>query len=225
MTTKIRQPLIVAVIGSLKDFGEIGKLSADSFDICELRLDLLYGKSKNIEALSRGIRSQKIATVRDPGEGGANALPETTRIEIFEQWLPHCDFLDIELRNLGRYSGLVERAAAEGKQVIVSFHDFHETPRIERLQEMLESCGVRENWIFKVATRTSRWQDLETLARFIQRNASVRIAAMGMGEFGKLSRLVLARLGSALVYGSISDAVAPGIWPVTELARLLAEIS
>jgi 3-dehydroquinate dehydratase I len=225
MTTKLRQPLIVAVIGSLQDFDEIGKLSADSFDICELRLDLLYGKSENIEALSLDIRSQKIATVRDPDEGGANALPETTRIEIFEQWLPHCDFLDVELRNLGRYSGLIERAAAEGKQVIVSFHDFRETPQIERLQEMLDSCGIGENRIFKVATRTSQWQDLETLAWFVQRNAGVRIAAMGMGEFGKLSRLVLPRLGSALVYASISEAVAPGLWPVTQLARLLDEIS
>ena len=225
MATKLRQSLIVAVIGSLRDFDEIGKFSADSFDMCELRLDLLYGKSKNLEALSLGIRSPKIATVRDPEEGGANALPETTRIELFEQWLPYCDLVDVELRNMGRYSGLVERAAAEGKQVIVSFHDFRETPRIERLQEMLDSCGIRENWIFKLATRTPQWEDLETLARFVQRNAGVRIAAMGMGEFGKLSRLVLPRLGSALVYGSIVDTVAPGLWPVTELARLLAEIS
>ncbi len=109
--------------------------------------------------------------------------------------------------------------------LVISFHDFRETPQIERLQGMLDSCGIRENWIFKVATRTSQWEDIKTLASFIQRNAGVRIAAMGMGEFGKLSRLVLPRLGSALVYGSISHAVAPGVWPVTELARLLAEIS
>ncbi len=224
MITKIRKPSIVAVIAVLQDFAEIANLPAESFDICELRLDLLYGTSEKIELLSRGVKRPKIVTVRDPGEGGANGLTEATRVAMFERWLPHCDLIDVEFSNLDRYSELIQRAEAAGKQVIVSFHDFVSTPPIERLQEMLDSCGLGDRRIFKVATKASQWQDLETLARFVQRNASVRVAAMGMGEFGKLSRLILPRLGSALVYGSLSNAVAPGQWPVTELARILAEI-
>lgn len=224
MITKPRKPSVVAVIASLRDFAEIANLPAESFDLCELRLDLLYRTSEEIETLSREIKSPKIVTVRDPGEGGANALPDATRLELFERWLPDCDLIDVEFRNLDRYKELIERAEANGRQVIVSFHDFVNTPPIERLQEMLDTCEMRDSRIFKVATNTSRWQDLETLIRFVQCNSAMRVAAVGMGEFGKLSRLILPRLGSELVYGSLSAAVAPGQWPVTELARILAEI-
>jgi 3-dehydroquinate dehydratase I len=224
MITKPRKPSIVAVIASLRDFAEIANLPVEYFDICELRLDLLYGTLRETEALSRGIKSPKIVTVRDPGEGGANALPEAARVELFEQWLPHCDLIDVEFRNLDRYSELIERAEANEKQVIVSYHDFLSTPPVERLQEMLDSGGISDSRIFKVATNVSCWQDIEALVRFVQGNATVRVAAVGMGEFGKLSRLILPRLGSALVYGSLSVAVAPGQWPVAELARILAGI-
>jgi 3-dehydroquinate dehydratase I len=224
MINRFRKPSIVAVIASRSDFADIANLPRDSFHICELRLDLLDGASREIEELSRGIPGPKIATIRDPAEGGAHALPEPTRLERFERWLPHCDFIDVELRNLNRFSSLIQEAESNGKQVIVSFHDFYETPPIDRLKAMLDASGMRDTRIFKVATKTAQWSDVETLARFVQCNESVRVAAMGIGEFGKLSRLVLARLGSALVYGSIGEAVAPGQWPVSELGRILSEL-
>jgi 3-dehydroquinate dehydratase-1 len=224
MLTNRRKPSIVAVIASLRDFAELAKLPAESFDLCELRLDLLYRTLEEVEALSQGVNSPKIATVRDPGEGGANALPEVTRVDLFDRWLPHCDLIDVEFRNLDQYAELIQRAESAEKEVIISFHDFVSTPPIERLQKMLDSCALSDGRIFKVATNVSCWQDIEVLIRLVQRNATMRVAAVGMGEFGKLSRLVLPRLGSALVYGSLSAAVASGQWPVAELARILAEI-
>jgi len=224
MLTIPRKPAIVAVIASLRDFDEISNLRATHFDLCELRIDLLYNASADLEALVGKVPFPKIATVRDPDEGGANAIPEIARLELFEHWLPLCDLVDVELRSLNRFSGLVRHAESTGKGVIVSFHDFAKTPPLEELQEMLDRCRPAKAQIFKVATNVARWSDVETLIHLIERNPESRIAAMGMGEFGKLSRLVLARLGSCLVYGSIGAAVAPGQWPVTELARLLSEV-
>ncbi len=221
---KPRTTRIVAVIASLRDFSEIGDLSAESFDLCELRVDLLYRSEGQIESLSQHIRHPKILTVRDIEEGGGPGLSENERIKLLKKWLPYCDLIDVELRNLEKYSELIQVAESEGKQVILSFHDFVTTPSIKRLQEMSDFCRPSDNRIFKVATNTSHWRDLETLARFLQLNSGKRIAAMGMGEFGKLSRLILPRLGSALVYASLSDAVAPGQWPVRELARILDQI-
>jgi 3-dehydroquinate dehydratase I len=221
----MRKPAIVAVIASLPDFEEIGKLSSTHFDLCELRIDLLYRTSMELESHVRKLPCPKIATVRDPIEGGANALPEKTRLELYQRWLPLCDLIDVELRSLSRFSGLVELAESAGKGVIISFHDFEKTPSLEELQEKVDRCRLKKNQIFKVASNVAQWAEVETLIRLLQQNPQLRIAAMGMGQFGKLSRLVLARLGSCLVYGSVGEAVAPGQWPVNELARLLSEMT
>ena len=48
---------------------------------------------------------------------------------------------------------------------------------------------------------------------------------MGMGEFGKVSRLALASAGSVLNYGYLGDAQLPGQWPAVELKRRLQELA
>ncbi|MBV8227931.1 MAG: type I 3-dehydroquinate dehydratase [Verrucomicrobia bacterium] len=224
MTTKTHGPLIVAVIASPRDVAEASKLPADSFDLCELRIDLLQTVPGGLESLKSGLPYRKIATVRDPREGGAGGLSEAARIELFEQFLTQCDLIDVELRNLSIYSTLVQQAESEGKQVILSVHDFLKTPQLNELQSMLECSALGNTRLFKAATNVASWADVEVLIELIRRNLPGRVAAMGMGAFGKLSRLVLGRLGSALVYGSVSHAVAPGQWPVAELARILSEI-
>jgi 3-dehydroquinate dehydratase I len=224
MTNITRRPLIVAVIASPRDVIGVSKLPLDSFDLCELRIDLLQSVPGGLESLASGLPQPKIVTVRDPREGGAGALSEVARYELFERFLPGCDMIDIELGNLRSYSSLVQYAESEGKQVIVSVHDFLKTPPMSELQMMLDRSGLGSSRLFKAATNVGSWADIEILVEFIRRNSHTRVAAMGMGAFGRLSRLVLGCLGSALVYGSVDDAVAPGQWPVTEIARILSAI-
>ena len=222
--TGARKPSIVAVIASLRDFEEISDMSPGSFDLCELRFDKLLPPCDDLPSLVRKLSSPKIATVRDPLEGGANSIPESTRLDLFERWLPACNFIDVELKNLGRFSELIGEAESTGKEVIVSFHDFAKTPAIEELQEMFDRSGRVPNRIFKVATKVSQWSDVEILIRLIQENPELRVAAMGMGLLRKLSRLVLGRLGSCLAYGSVGAAVVPGQWPVTQLTDILSKV-
>jgi 3-dehydroquinate dehydratase-1 len=224
MLTKARNPSIVAVIASLRDFDDISSISSRSFDLCELRIDKLLPTSDDLPSRVRALPFPKIVTVRDPLEGGANSIPASTRIGLFERWLPVCNFIDVELRNLGSFSKLIQEAESNGKEVIVSFHDFAKTPKLEELQEMFDRSGRVPNRIFKVATTVSHWSDVETLIHLIQDNPEFRMAAMGMGALGKFSRLALARLGSCLAYGSLGAAVVPGQWPVTRFSDLLSEI-
>ena len=222
--TKARKPSIIAVIGAIRDFEEITAMSSRPFDLCELRFDKLFRFSDDLPSLVRALPFTKIATVRDPLEGGAHSIPESTRLVLFEQWLPVCNYIDVELRNLSRFSGLVQEAESTGKEVIVSFHDFAKTPALEELQEMFDRSGRLPNRIFKVATTVSQWADVEILIQLIHENPEFRVAAMGMGPLGKLSRLVLGRLGSFLAYGSVGAAVVPGQWPVAQLNDLLSEV-
>lgn len=48
---------------------------------------------------------------------------------------------------------------------------------------------------------------------------------MGMGRFGKISRLLLAQSGSILNYGYLDRPNASGQWEATLLKKRLAEIA
>jgi 3-dehydroquinate dehydratase I len=219
-----RKTSLVAVVASPEDLAEAVLLSSSDIEFCELRIDLIHPYSVALEKAGRAISVPKIITVRDPAEGGANSLNEETRRYLLERWLPLSTFIDIEFRNREQYSDLVQRAESLGKGVIVSFHDFSGTPTLKELEEILAQYGPAGNTIFKFATHLSQWSDVVTLVNLVEKNRNHRIAAMGMGEFGKLSRVILARMGSCLTYCSVGKAVAPGQWSYAKLREILSEL-
>ena len=219
-----RKPAVVAVVASGEDFEKLSKLPPRSADLCELRIDLLQNCSADLGALIADLSIPKIVTVRDPREGGANQLSAETRLKLFSQWLPVCDYIDIECRNLSEFSGLVREAEQRGKGIIYSFHDFEKTPEVDQMEELLETIEPKANQIFKIATEVSTWQDVEKLILFVRRNHDRNVAAMGIGSLGKLSRLVLARLGSVLVYAALGRKIVAAQWEVTTLQSILAEL-
>jgi 3-dehydroquinate dehydratase I len=224
MSVDPRKPSLVAVVASPEDMADPILLSTGIVELCELRIDLLNQYLMDLEKQLAAISAPIIVTVRDPAEGGARSLTEESRRHLLERWLPFSSYVDIELRNLKRYSDLVRRAELLGKGVIVSYHDFGRTPTLEELEKLLADARVSEANIFKIATRVSQWADVSTLVNFLERNRSCQIAAMGVGEFGKLSRVVLARMGSCLTYCSLGKAVAPGQWPYVKLKEILSEL-
>ncbi|MBV9392605.1 MAG: type I 3-dehydroquinate dehydratase [Verrucomicrobia bacterium] len=216
---------VVAVIASARDLEDACALSPGSFDICELRIDLFqHLNSAKIVPSSVKLPTPVIVTVRDPAEGGAHGLSEEERIKLFKLWLPACNYIDVELRNIDRFSALIDEAESSGIKLIISFHDFQKTPNVSELNSKLSQASLHSDRIFKVATRVNDWSDIENLVYFLKGGKTNQLAAMGMGSLGKLSRLILARLGSRLVYGCIAEEIAPGQWSVTKLRTLLREI-
>jgi 3-dehydroquinate dehydratase len=58
--------------------------------------------------------------------------------------------------------------------------------------------------LFKVATRTDSVAQLSRLMEFFcLASKDMPVAAMGIGQFGAVSRLLFARCGSALIYTSL----------------------
>jgi 3-dehydroquinate dehydratase I len=219
-----RKTSLVAVVASPEDLADAALLSPEDLEFCELRIDLLYQNSVDLEKAGRAIRVPKIITVRDPAEGGAEALQIETRRQLLEQWLPLGSCIDVEVRNLQPYSDLLQRAKSLGKGVILSFHDFGGTPTLKELEQILAQSRLVGNSIFKIATRVSQWSDVSTLIDLVEKNRNYPIAAMGMGEFGKLSRVVLARMGSCFTYCSLRKALIPGQWSYAKLREVLSEL-
>jgi 3-dehydroquinate dehydratase type I len=213
------------VIASRADWELITRGDVSGIDLCELRMDLLAAEGLGEDECQRHLPLSKILTVRDPQEGGGTTLTESERLNLFVRFLPHVDYIDVELRNFNRYSGLLSAARSSAKQLIVSVHDFEKTPSTEIMERWIDETAAQQPAaILKIATRVTSWEDLVRLGNFLVSHRQIKLAAMGMGPFGKISRLLFAQLGSELLYAACGKAVVPGQWDVRTLRVLLPQI-
>ena len=219
------KPRIVGVIASRADWDLVIQGDFSGLDLCELRMDLLTSEGFEERECLRPLPFPKILTIRDPNEGGSASLSENERVNLFGKLLPYVDYIDVELRNFSLYSEVIAAARISAKQVIVSVHDFEKTPsegEMERwADETEEQCP---DAIFKISVQLNRWEEVVRLGNFQVNQGGAKVAAMGMGPFGKISRLLLARLGSQLIYVACGEAAVPGQWDFRTLRSILPQI-
>jgi 3-dehydroquinate dehydratase-1 len=106
---------------------------------------------------------------------------------------------------------------------IISFHDFNGTPNRARLDEIARAAQALGADIFKIGTRTDTTGQLRRLLdfHFLQKQRRMKIAVMGFGRLGRISRREFAHHRSALNYGHLGKPQAEGQFSVTQLRRLL----
>jgi 3-dehydroquinate dehydratase-1 len=165
-----------------------------------------------------------IVTVRDAAEGGAARLTARSRAELFALFLPHAAMIDVELRGVKKLAGTIEHARSSGVKVILSFHDFRATPSAVRLKNLLAQARSAGADVFKVAARADSLRDVARLSALLD-DGRVPCSVMGMGRFGKVSRLLFARAGSVLNYGHLGEAQVSGQWPVGQLRKRIDELA
>lgn len=207
------KPRIVAVLGknALRDIRQ-----ASEADLIEVRLDLVEGDPLEV---MRSIRSATklplIATNRWRAEGGNFRGSERERVDLLISASEYADFVDIELRAELR-DELLERI---DKPAIVSYHDFTRMPGPEELRSIL--CDISETGasIAKIAVTPGRLRDNLTLLELLF-ETDTPLCVIAMGELGRHMRAIAPIYGSALTYGYVSEAAAPGQMSVGELKRL-----
>ena len=207
MTTQrsaTQRPRVVGVIASRADLGRARGMRKPP-DLFELRLDHLSGIVDQLERKLPRLRAPLIITARHPQEGGANNLSLRQRRDLLTRFLPHADYVDVELRSASALRSLLLLAKQKKVRRIISFHNFKSTPPPRVLvakARAAKACGAN---IFKVATRTDTPIEFKRLLDFVtKKNVNLSVAAMGMGKLGAISRVLLARAGSALVYASVA---------------------
>jgi 3-dehydroquinate dehydratase-1 len=161
-----------------------------------------------------------ILTARHPREGGLGDLSTAQREALFLRLLPGADFVDVELRSMRGLRQVRAEAAARKIPVIASFHDFSATPSSARLNDLALRAQDTGAAIFKVATWTTKADDIVRLLGMFSRSP-LPLAAMGMGPLGFSSRLLFASCGSAFNYGWLDRPNVPGQWPALELKKML----
>ena len=200
-----RRPRIVGVIASRDDLEQALRMRRPP-DLFELRLDRLAGIVGRVETKLPKLRAPLIITARHPNEGGSGKLSLRQRRALLSRFLTHADYLDVELRSARALRALLAIAKTKNVRRIISFHDFKSTPSARLLVAKAHNAKALRADIFKVATRTDTPTELGRLLEFITNRVNVRLAVMGIGRLGAISRVLLARAGSVLIYASLGPA-------------------
>ena len=198
-----RRPWVVGVIASRADLERAARMRRPP-DLFELRLDRLAGMADEVENVSPKLRAPLIITARHPHEGGARKLRLRHRRDLLARFLNHAVYIDVELRSAPALRSLLKLAENKNVRRIISLHNFKSTPSARILAAKAREAKSQGADIFKVATRTDTPAELGRLLEFITKNrVNVRLAVMGIGRLGAISRVLLARAGSVLIYASV----------------------
>ena len=194
-------------------------------DLFELRLDHLRGMIDQLERKMSILSSPVIITARDPREGGANNLSQKERHDLLLRFLPRAKYIDVELRSARAFKSLLAHARKQNVRRILSLHDFKSTPSARILRAKASLAKMHGADIFKIATRTDTPAQLTRLIDFVtDKGVDFPVSAMGIGKLGALSRVILAQLGSVLIYTSMGRPNVEGQLSIRQLPSALSAL-
>ncbi|HMQ67639.1 MAG TPA: type I 3-dehydroquinate dehydratase [Ignavibacteria bacterium] len=111
-------------------------------------------------------------------------------------------------------------ARSQGCKVIVSYHNFKNTPDPGELHSIIRSCYDSGADIAKIATTALNTRDCARILSLYGYYDS--LVALAMGEAGKITRAANIFMGSPFTFAAISDEqkTAPGQFTVCELNQI-----
>lgn len=179
-------------------------------DLVELRLDMV--RELDLEGALADRTRPVVVTCRPVWEGGQFTGSEEERHGILRRALAlGADWVDLEWR--GGFETLI--AERQGKNIVVSMHDFAETPGdLDDRHRAMRGTGAE---VVKLAVRSRSANDVVRLLRLGRASRSERLVLVGMGPAGVPTRLLPAHFGSCWTYAG--DGVAPGQVDVSEMVH------
>lgn len=228
------RPLIcMPLVGDTKEkiLEEVADLVVRRPDLLEWRVDA-YDQAENIEICLSCLQEMReaigniplIFTCRIDLEGGLQNIPQEKRLELYSAAMEsgNVDIVDVELCNEKDFvKAIRERAAASGVKLILSHHNFQETPSEQFIYAKLFEAQLAGADISKLAAMPKSYGDVLTLlsATNKARNEAVQvpIVTMSMGPEGAVSRLAGGLFGSDITFALGMQASAPGQIPIKDL--------
>lgn len=198
------------------------KNNIDSLDIVEIRSDALDNMSRSEhlslvnEVCSELTDLPIIYTYRTSHEGGSGSKSYAEYKDLLMDVIIKCDIdiIDIEFVTGGKViSEIVECAGEHGRTVLLSHHNFKETPRLEEMQKMLYNMHSAGGEILKLAFLPNDADDVVNMLKIVKIGKEAignKVIGISMGELGKVTRLAGGDFGSCLTYGYITNNSAPG---------------
>lgn len=167
-------------------------------------------------------------TFRTAQEGGKKAIDIAAYAEL-NKAVARTDFID--LIDIEAFWGddfimpIISEAHKQGIKVIASNHDFEKTlSKDEIVCRLIKMQDIGAD-IAKIALMPRSKHDvltvLEASLEMSEQHAQIPIAAISMGKDGLISRLNGELFGSAITFGTVKKASAPGQIEVEDLREIL----
>ena len=228
-TPKICVPLMGKTLTEV--LSEIETLAEKPIDFFEWRVDAFTENPITyIEKIKTAVGAKPLlCTVRTVNEGGHSTLNSEDYEKLLSNLIESrfCNIIDIEL-SCGQecVERLVETARNNNVGIIISKHDFLNTPSRSEIAETLVKMKNLGADLPKFAVMPSDKKDVAELllATF---KASERVGAvitMSMGEVGRVSRMVGGFFGSAVTFAAGVSASAPGQINSEKLSKIIGKI-
>ncbi|MBA0554947.1 hypothetical protein Golob_014019 [Gossypium lobatum] len=198
-----------------KDFGG---------DLVELRVDFLknFVPRQDLDILIKQAPLPTLITYRPRWEGGQYDGDESKRREALRLAMElGADYIDIELKVAHDFFNSLPGKRPEKVKIIVSSHNYERTPSVKELSHLVARIQATGADIVKIATTAV---DIIDNARIFQVLVHSQVPMIGlvMGERGLMSRILAAKFGGFLTFGSLEAGLvsAPGQPTVKELLDL-----
>lgn len=194
-------------------------------DFAEIRFDFVSPNRMQaaIDAV-RGIRSKAVFTLRSKDQGGKFAGSEQERIEWLKKLAEQKPMLlDVELDTIKENDELAD--FLEKTPILVSWHDFQQTPPSDELADILSEMRIYSNYV-KVVTTAKSVEDSLRLLELYESTTGLHPVIFAMGDAGIVSRILCTIVGNApFTYTSLEKAVAPGQLTVKQMRKLYDRIA
>lgn len=216
--------ICVPVTGSTRQdfFNALDQVQTQA-EFIELRVDYCSEFTpQDIPSLKQRVHKPAIFTCRTQAEGGLYSGTEAERIQMLEAGITAgFPYVDIEWSTL--QNNQVSRSP--NTQLIISYHNFERTPSFSDLERIMHEIASFDPDIIKIATMTHEDQDVQTLFRLLAHRTQEMIV-LGMGEPGKIVRILSPYLGGYLTFASsVAGTTAPGQIDIETLTQLYQSIN
>ena len=190
-------------------------------DYAEIRFDFLNPNAvPDALHLIRKDLGRCVSTLRPIREGGKFSGSEKNRISIIKLIVEYDPFLlDIEYDTLRKNKNLQRYLKNSNTRILVSWHNFKQTPAISVLKKKLLEMKKFSNNI-KIVTMAKSINDGSRILSLYNNSKNVKLIAFSMGNFGKMSRLLCLLLGSPYTYVSFGKPIAPGQFSLDEVKSI-----
>ena len=132
------------------------------------------------------------------------------------------DYVDLDLNDdAGLKKEIIALAEEHNCKVIISYHNYEETPDKEELLKIIDTCYAEGADIAKIATTANSLHDSARILGLYETDKP--LAALAMGEKGKITRVSILGLGSLFSFAAVSEETktAPGQLTVDEMSVFL----
>jgi len=208
-----------------KTVAELGRMLLDaeeSADMIEVWLDGMKDLDESkIRKIIKAVKVPLILNLKNKKEGGTSRLGDKKRIALLKSAAEAgVDFVDADLSLPIALLRDLKKGCAKTK-LILSFHDFEKTPKVEKMQKLSEKAFKAGADVVKFATLTNTWEDCTPIFQISWELASKKkdFLTMGMGECGEPTRVITPLIGGLGMFAPLhkKDATAPGQLTVAEL--------